>query len=287
MNIARFISKCLTKPAEARDSALLVLRSFYGRVHWKFFPNTPIEYQFPEGGRIQLPLGHSFTHCFWPAIERYEPEVRFALQDYLRPGSTFIDCGANIGCWSVMASGLVGKEGRVISIEANPVTLQLLQKNLDANGLPKAVHGALTSTSGDLQLYVPKSGFDIFSTIRPGGIVEDDDSVSITVAGMTLDSVVESSHLDRVDLIKIDVEGAEMDVLRSAIQTLKKFRPTVVLEYGTVTWPVFGSKPEDLRSFAESLGYQCQVYDLPGRRLRDVKATDWESTYTNIILSPV
>src|SRR5207253_4151635 len=104
---------------------------------------SPLRYRLPGGGLLLLEAGHSFTYCFWPGVDQYEPDVRAALRHFLKPGSVFLDCGANIGYFSVLAGGLVGPTGRVISVEANPVTLQRLQRNLAVNGFGTAVHCAL------------------------------------------------------------------------------------------------------------------------------------------------
>jgi FkbM family methyltransferase len=265
---------------------MLVARSVYSKFHFFAHAGAPIKYKFPSGGTLLLEPKHSFTHCFWPAVEAYEPDVRAALHRLLKPGHVFVDCGANVGCWSVMAYGIVGKEGKVIAIEANPVTLALLQRNLDFNGMSGPVHCALTSKPGELELFVPSDGSDVYSSLRTGGLVAAKDAQIHKVQGRTLDEVLSSLHIERIDLIKIDIEGGEFDVMSSARATLEQKRPIVIVEYGTNTWPVFGVGARDLQALASSLNYTCNVFDTAEEAFRVANESDWNLPYANIILIP-
>ncbi|MES2568827.1 MAG: FkbM family methyltransferase, partial [Verrucomicrobiota bacterium] len=198
----------------------------------------------------------------------------------------FLDCGANIGYFSVMAGKLVGKEGRVISVEANPVTYRLLQRNLVLNLTGEAVHCALTPTPGTLELFVPKKGGDVYSSTRKGGLVQGEEIEVIEVMGRTLDDVVSSLDLDRVDLIKIDIEGGELDVLQSAFRVLQEKRPVVICEYGTNTWPAFGASPQKLLRFLEECNYSVGTFDINLHTVRPATDEVWQLPYANLILQP-
>lgn len=285
MNLFRFLKKCVTDPPAAVASAKLVARSFRYHVHAKLHPNEPLRYRLSTGTTLLLERGHSFTLCFWPAVERYEPEVRELLLSRLRPAMTFIDCGANIGYFSVLAAGIIGKEGRVLALEANPETYKLLQRNLDINGIGDAVHSAVGEESGEVTLYIPESG-DVYSSVRTGGLFSEEEARAFKVQGRRLDDIVIEVGLARVDWIKIDVEGAEMGVLRSGRETLKKFRPHVVLEYGTATWGAFGAKPDDLLKLAGELRYDVKFFDPDQRAIVDLPANIWQQHYTNLVLVP-
>jgi Met-10+ like-protein len=165
MNVIRFLKKCVMDRPAAWCSAKLVMRSIYGQLYWTFRPDAPIRYRIPSGGVLLLEPGHSFTQCFWPAVDQYEPDVCAALLHLLKPGDTFLDCGANIGYFSILAGHLVGAEGQVIAIEANPMTQPLLDRNLRLNGFGKIVRCALTSSTGELELFLPRAG-DVYSSLR-------------------------------------------------------------------------------------------------------------------------
>jgi FkbM family methyltransferase len=286
MNIFRFIKKIFTDPPAAYISAKLVVRSFYGKLYWSINPDKPLLHHLSNGGVLRLEPKHSFTHCFYPGVDQYEPDVRAALNFFLKTSDIFIDCGANVGYFSVLGNSLVGKTGKVISIEANPVTFSLLEANLKINHFGIPIHCALTNEAGEVELFMPTEGGDVYSSLRKGGLVKGKSIQSFKVLGRTLDDVVKELSLSKVDLVKIDIEGAELDVLKSASHLLSSFRPLVITEYGTNTWPKFGATSEDLKKLAEKHSYQLRIFNLKTKNLVPVKEETWLSGYANIILIP-
>lgn len=285
MNLLRFIKKCLTDPPAAARSARLVARSFYSQWYWFLNSEKPLAYHLPTGGTLWLEPGHSFTHCFWPGVDQYEPDVRGVLQYLLKPNHTFIDCGANVGYFSVLAGGLVGSEGRVVSIEANPITYKLLERNLEANHLGTPVHCALTSQTQEVELFMPSEG-DVYSSLRQGGLIKGDSVRSFKIQGRTLDELVQQLTLSKVDVVKIDIEGAELDVLRSAPNLLTALKPIIIMEYGTNTWPSFGATPKDLKELAHKHHYVLRLFNLQKQKLVPATEEVWQSKYTNLVLVP-
>jgi len=235
---------------------------------------------------LLLEPGHSFTHCFWPGVDKYEPDVYAAIVHFLKPGDTFIDCGANVGYFSVLAGGLVGSRGQVISIEANPITHRLLERNLKINGFGTAIHCALTSHPGETELFVPRSGGDVYSSIRKGGLVQGNDVESFRVPGQTLDEVLRLVGVKRLDVVKIDIEGAELDVLLSARRIMREFRPLILCEYSTVTWGAFGADKDQLLALLDEQNYRAGTFVLSEKSVRAVDDTVWDSPYVNIVLQP-
>jgi FkbM family methyltransferase len=284
MSVGRFLRKCVTDYPAAVRSAKLVARDYYGRWYWRR-RYEPLAYHLPTGGVLLLEPGHAFTGCFWPDVDRYEPEVCAFLRRVLKPGATFIDCGANVGYFSVQAGDLVGQSGTVVSIEANPDTYKLLDRNLRANNFGTAIHCALTSQGEEVELFVPGS-WDVYSSLRAASIVEGVPDHSYKVRARKLDEVVEELGLGRVDLVKIDVEGGELDVLNSATKLLAKFRPFIVMEYGSNTWSAFDATPESLKLLARETGYAINLFHPQEQKL--VRATDdvWGQAYINLILTP-
>ncbi len=285
MNIFRFLRKCLTDRSAALKSAKLVCRLYYGQMYWSCFPLSPLKHRLPTGGVMLLEPGHIFTFCYWPGIEQYEPEVTAALRHFLRPGHTFLDCGANVGLFSVMGGNLVGATGKVVSIEANPITYRLLRRNLDANGLGPSVHCALTTSPGDVELFMPMEG-DVYSSLRKGGYITGPNIETFRVNGRTLPEVLESLGVNHVDVMKIDIEGGELDVLRSSSCLLEKMRPTIICEYSTKTWPAFGASAEALIQLAKKYRYNIGVYNIATGEVDPVSDGMWQSCYLNLVLQP-
>ena len=156
----------------------------------------------------------------------WEPHIGRVLREHLRPGHTFVDVGANIGYHTFLASTLVGSTGRVVAFEPSAENCRLLWLSRHAN---KAEHVELFSlaldTTPGLRHLVSHLGSN-------GGLVADaaDDVRSgrgAMVQSFRLDDVVEGD----VDLLKVDVEGAELRVLAGATSLLARERPTIVMEF--------------------------------------------------------
>jgi FkbM family methyltransferase len=285
LNLWRFLKKCATDQPAALRSAKIVARTYYGRWYWRRHAEAPLAYRLPTGGVLLLEPNHSFTNCFWPDVDHYEPDVRGILGYLLKPGDTFIDCGANVGYFSVQAGALVGEKGTVVSIEANPETFLLLKRNLEANGVGVPLNCALTSQSGEVELFMPND-WDVYSSLRRGGLVQGDAIRSFKVKGRGLDDVVRELGLSSIKLVKVDVEGAELDVLGSATHLLRNLRPYFIVEYGMNTWPSFGVTSADLKKLAAEYDYSLRLFDPFEQRLIEVAEEVWQSAYVNIVLAP-
>jgi FkbM family methyltransferase len=217
-------------------------------------------------------------------VESYEPEVRSVVRKILKPGDTFVDRRANVGYFSVLAGRLVGPEGKVLAIEANPDSLRLLQRNLRANGFGEAVHCALTSHSGDVDLFIPTTGA-IYSSLRVGGLAKGEGLRSFKVPGRMLDEIVASVGLKKINLLKIDIEGGELDVLASARKILDQYRPLVLIEYSTKTWPAFHATPQRLKDLMNQQRYSISQITFDGR-FAPVGENVWNKNYVNLALIP-
>jgi FkbM family methyltransferase len=157
-----------------------------------------------------------------------EPELR-QLQRLLSPGDVFIDVGANVGLYALKAARLVGPTGRVLALEPGAEAYGHLTSNLALNDFAwvEALKVAASDRAGEAVLHHVPLGNDpqAFSLIANDRAEEGE-----TVETVTLDSLVERCGLDRIDLVKIDVEGAEPMVIAGARRTLATFRPAVIFE---------------------------------------------------------
>ena len=157
-----------------------------------------------------------------------EPELR-QLQRLLSPGDVFIDVGANVGLYALKAARLVGPAGRVLALEPGAEAYGHLASNLALNafGWAEAIKVAASDRAGEAVLHHVPLGQDpqAFSLIPNARALDGE-----TVETVTLDSLVERCGLRRIDLIKIDVEGAEPLVLAGAREVLASLRPAVIFE---------------------------------------------------------
>lgn len=155
----------------------------------------------------------------------YEPYATNVFLNLIKPGDTVIDIGANIGYYTVLGATKVGAKGKVLAIEPEPTNLSYLKRNLSQNNIQNTqiFAGAVSRETGTLPLYLSSTSAGEHSLV-----VKTDKAISVPVE--TLDHLVGAYKL-KPTLIKIDVEGAEMDVLAGASKTLSSLRPTIIFEY--------------------------------------------------------
>ena len=144
---------------------------------------------------------------------------------HVQPGDTVLDCGAHAGVFT--AKALARGAAQVVSIEPDPVHVECLRRNFRkeiAEGRIVVVPQGVWSREGKLTLYrdVENSGENSMVEERQGQAIE----VSVT----TIDRLVQTLQLPRVNFIKMDIEGGERHALRGALETLRKFRPRLMIE---------------------------------------------------------
>jgi len=171
-----------------------------------------------EGGLIYLNL-HEHPMMVQMAMGTYEPAKHAMIRRHLRPGMTFIDVGANMGDFTLQAARLVGSTGRVISIEPAPENHSVLQLSIELNDYTntRALPIALSDRDGTASLQI--LSLSTAHTLAPLAALKG--LPKVTVPTTTLDAVVAENRLDRVDMVKIDVQEWEIEVLRGAQQTLR------------------------------------------------------------------
>lgn len=187
---------------------------------------------------------------------RWEPEVWRSISSGLSDGAVFFDVGAHIGYDSLKAAVTVGDRGRVVAFEPNPNTLTQLRSNIDASGARNVIVQpiACTETETTLTLFDStlggNSGATSLSRANAGPVTR-----SYTVRGRPIDAVVKELAIQRLDVLKADVEGAELIVLRGATETLKRFHPKLILEVVPRQLENMGTSVHELEALIRSLGY--------------------------------
>jgi FkbM family methyltransferase len=157
---------------------------------------------------------------------------------HLRPGAVFVDIGANIGYYAIPARKKVGPPGRVLAFEPNPVTVAKLKRNIDLSGAGgiELFEVALSDRAGEVVIFCPREGDHGLSSLRPQGWSHP---TEYTVRAARLDDLL-PPDLGRIDLIKADVEGAEWLVFRGAGETIRRFKPPILLELNGPAARAFG-----------------------------------------------
>jgi FkbM family methyltransferase len=197
----------------------------------------------------------------------WEEETADFLLSWLRPGMTFVDAGAHVGQYSLLASGRVGPAGRVIAFEPHPVLRPVLRRNIRRAGCTNVTVSSLalgrTSGRADLVLH-PSANFGA-SSLRPDDAVAHLRRAPVKVAA--LDNYLDRAGVAQVDLLKMDVEGAELDVIEGASHTLAA-NPGIVLvvEFLRDNPLPFGRTVEDLEARLRELGFLLLTLTPDGLR---------------------
>lgn len=208
----------------------------------------------------------------------YEPELRDLFRTILTPGGVAVDVGANIGWHSLLLAKLVGAQGRVIAVEANPTVRQKLQYNVDLNRFTQVdvLDCALSDRDGTVSFHGPEeTNPDSGNGYVVRKAAEASSSALIQVKARRLDDVVSSAGLTQLDLVKIDVEGFEWPVLQGGAAAVAKYRPHIIFEYDSAYSSRGGGTPRDLASFFANLDYR--LFAIQRNWMRPVSEANWPS----------
>ena len=204
------------------------------------------------------------------AGEGFEPHLRAFYQTMLKPGMTFVDVGANIGLYSMLAAQLVGSSGRVISFEPNSENCRLILLSIIRNRFRNVTlfPWALSNATG----------YTFFSTFvgSNGGMLSSDESVlgspnCLVVPTMRIDDCIQ----ERIDAIKIDVEGAEGLVVGGARKLIETYRPLITSEFSMEMLPRVSRIPGyDYLEYFKNLGYNAFVIERGSGALAAIQSTE-------------
>jgi len=176
----------------------------------------------------------------WGFYEKYETEL---FKKLIEKGMVVVDIGANIGYYTLLAARLVGEEGRVFAFEPDHYNYRLLCKNIEVNAHRNVipVRKAIFSKSGKMKLFLDKSNLGGHSLSE----ANVDKGASITIDATSLDDYFKNTN-NKIDVIKVDVQGSEMEVLEGMANTINQ---NVNLKIITEFWPIglrnSGSSPID------------------------------------------
>ena len=172
----------------------------------------------------------------------YESQVWRHLN--LERGDVFIDVGAHVGKYTLKASKVVGEGGLVVAIEPHPKNYRYLLENIKLNGLKNVVALNLAAWSDRCKV-------KLFVSEKAGqhSVKKDSKRGYIYIQADTLDNILGKLNVEKVDAMKIDVEGAEVEVLKGALSTLIKHHPRIVIE----AWDVKG-----IKQLADKIGYKMK-----------------------------
>jgi len=220
--------------------------------------------------RVQLPFGSQWIArndaCGRMILRgRFENTDRQFIEKFLKPGMVVLDIGAHHGYYSLLASQKVGPLGRVIAFEPSlrerRRLLQHLRMNACAN--TKVEETALGETEGRAELFVVEGRETGCNSLRPPNVSQATHALEVQVG--RLDDYVRQHDLARVDFIKMDVEGAELAVLKGATEFLaRKPRPVIFCEVQDLRTRSWGYAAKEIVNFLSQRGFRWYIPSKDG-----------------------
>ncbi|MEV7865305.1 FkbM family methyltransferase [Streptomyces sp. NPDC088124] len=223
----------------------------------------------PRQRVVETRFGARFAVDTQDFIQRYlyifgiwEPHITRWLQSRLKPGDAFVDVGANIGYYSVLASGLVGSTGRVVAIEASPTFHERVVRHIRLNDCRnvRAVNAAVSDSRRAVTFVLASSANMGANSIVPyDGPAES----SFETEAVPLTELLEPDDISRARVIKIDVEGAEGAVVRGMAPLLDRLRPDVeiAVEVAPGRMAQLGDSVEELLTTMRDHGFHTYRID--------------------------
>jgi len=213
----------------------------------------------------------------------YERREIDLVRMILRQGDTFLDIGAHFGLYSVVAAKQVGRGGRVIAFEPNPRNRLCLRLNalLNGQGQIETMPYALSNEVGETGFVAVSQGaYSAFRVAEAPG-----ERSQIRVRQTTLDTVMEERNVGSVDLLKVDVEGAELLVLQGGERCLTQApRPLLLCEFNDVRAAPYGHTGSQVYAWLHDRGYAW--FSLPGGATLKAETEGRAYRYTNLLACP-
>src|SRR5882762_5614149 len=207
-------------------------------------------------------------------------EIKF-VERYLKPGMVVMDIGAHHGLYSLLAAKCVGGSGRVCSFEPSPRERKYLKRNLIINHCRNVTVEsiALGSGAGRTELFVVEGDKDCCNSLRPPS--EQVRSQKVPVEIQALDEYLKNERIDKVDFIKLDVEGGELEVLRGAGQLLRSpDRPVILAEVEDIRTAAWGYRAEEVIRYLDGLGFRWYgLTEIGGLMPLDTSARSYDRNY--------
>jgi FkbM family methyltransferase len=231
-------------------------QSFLGkliRLPLHLIPKTMVLPILQGGLRGKKWIVGSGEHGYW--LGSYEYQKRLAFEKNITQNTVVYDIGANVGYFSLLAAVLTGPQGQVVAFEPLPRNVAFLNKHIAINCLDniKLIEAAVSDREG-------KAAFTLGASTAMGHIGETGE---IEVALVSLDALLDKGVIKPPDTIKIDVEGAEFEVLKGARNILSQYRPILFLDTH------HREVHQKVIQLLSDMGYQFTILD--GKTLAETK----------------
>jgi FkbM family methyltransferase len=184
-----------------------------------------------------------------------ELPVQEVVADSLRPGAVFYDIGANVGFFTLLAARMVGPAGRVYAFEPVPANASAISRNAELNGFANVAvrQVAVSRASGRAELVLASHPGG--ASLRSSEVGPCDAVGSMEVETVSIDDLVAQGHLEPPSVIKLDVEGAEVDALAGMHRTVEQYGPVIIYEVDDTDDASFERRRKHLDDLVGGWGY--------------------------------
>ena len=226
----------------------------------KIFPNYQGVVALPDS--INLYVNTGVQH------ERYimfrginQPALEHVLRQRTKPRAHCLDIGVLHGLFTLKFARWAGPEGKVISVEANPTFVARLNESIALNGFDniEQIHAAVHNQPGDIEFLIAHQPGQ--SSIH-AHMVKDMLQEKITVPAIVIDDLIAEKGWDRLDVIKVDIEGNDCTALLGARQAIARFKPFIAFEWHESDPDIIAA----VQDFLTNLGYRFEYLMMSGER---------------------
>ena len=199
-----------------------------------------------------MPSDPSQRQIFW--LGAHEPAEAYVFSRLIRPKMNVVDAGANAGQYTLLAATAVGASGSVHSFEPVPTNFQLLQNNVHLNQLANVIlnRNAIWREECQIEMELPNSLARNSGAYRVGGTA----AKTTRAAALRLDTYIRDMAVARIDVIKMDIEGAEAAAIKGAMSVLERYRPLIFMEVCPTHLARLGTNTRTLWSRLSTMGYR-------------------------------
>lgn len=247
------------------------LRGFARICEWirRFYIRRPIDVWVTDFDRdimINVDLsGHIGSHIFWRGYHSRDELI--VLERFLGQEHVFLDVGANLGEFTLFAAKRV-RSGRIYAFEPVQGLIAKLSVNVQKNQFynVRLINLALSDREGTAVIHVPVKKYHDHS-VNDGmaSLYGSGDGRCESILLTTLDLFVQREGPERIDFIKMDIEGAELSALRGAELVLQRYRPKIMIEINKHACNQAGYSPRDILAYLRRFGYGFQRIGAGGR----------------------
>ena len=262
------------------------------RKHYaKSQPPLEVETMIEGDIRIRTSLSdHIEAQLFWQGYQEADQGVLEMIRKKLPSDGVFIDIGANIGSFTLVAAK-IAQHGEVHAFEPSAHHFFRLSKNVAMNGFGNVSlnRTGLSDQRGSATLFLPclkgeMNNSGAASLYSCG--TEENSQAREDIDLVRLDDYVSEKGIERIDLVKIDIEGAEFNALKGSRSALSEFRPIVLMELDLENLKRAGCAPEEILSFWENLKYEVSRVENSGDLIPIRNAGDLK-LHQNLICCPM